>query len=117
MYPINIDSRYGEAGNLPGNLLPEYRDITLHDVRISGGGKIWIHGYSNEHRTELTLDGVMLADPQTAKYSYSIDHADIHLGPGPVNLKTEGTDSTLSGTAGSGSLGSCEDKFVPFPHP
>jgi polygalacturonase len=116
-YPINIDSRYSLGGKLPGDLIPEYRDVTLHNVRISGGGLIWIHGYSSDHRAAVNLDGVLLTDADRAKYTYSIDHADIHLGPGPVNLQPIGTDSTLTGTAGSGSLGSCESKFVPFPHP
>ena len=115
--PITLDTSYDAAGSLSGNLFPEYRDVTLHNVRVSGGGKISLNGYSHEHRAGVNLDGVLLTDAGTAKYTYSINHADIHLGPGPVNLETAGADSTLSGKAGIESLDSCAEKFAPFPQP
>jgi hypothetical protein len=51
-------------------------------------------------------------------YTYSLQHADIALGPGPVNLAVPaGTDSTLHGTPSKGSPASCQQKLVPFPAP
>jgi len=114
-HPITLDTGYTAAGSLEGKLFPEYRDVTLHDVRVSGGGEISFTGYSKEYRAGVNLDGVMLTDAGTAKYKYAVDHADIKLGPGPVNLKTEGTDSTVTGKAGSGTLPGCKEMFVAFP--
>ena len=112
--PITLDTGYTAAGTLQGNSLPTYRDITLHNVRISGGGKISFNGYSQDHRIGATLDDVLITDK--AEYKYSLRHADIKLGPGPVNLNfPAGVDSTLSGKAGQGSPASCAEKFVPFP--
>lgn len=112
--PITFDTGYTAAGTLQGNSLPTYRDITLRNVRIAGGGKISFNGYSQDHRAGATLDNVLLTDK--ADYTYSLRHADIIIGPGPVNLNLAGgTDSTLSGQAAKGSPASCADKFVPFP--
>jgi polygalacturonase len=61
----------------------------------------------------VNLDGVMVTDD--AGYKYSVAHADIKVGPGPVNLKLEGEDTTVTGSAGTGSLESCAQKLVPFP--
>jgi polygalacturonase len=113
--PITLDTGYTAAGTLQGNSLPTYSDITLHNVRISGGGKISFNGYSQDHRIGATLDDVLITDK--AEYSYSLRHADLKIGPGPVNLNLPaGVDSTVSGKAGQESPTSCADKFVPFPH-
>ncbi len=121
--PIFLDSGYTAAGSLSGSLYPTFRDITLRDVRISGGGQFSFDGYSSEHRVGLNLDGVQITDAAatTPKYSYRIEHADLHLGPGGVNLalptgaELTKTDSTITGTMTSGPGASCAEKFVPFP--
>jgi polygalacturonase len=38
--PITLDTGYTAAGTVEGNSPPSMRDIRLHDVRMSGGGKI-----------------------------------------------------------------------------
>jgi len=48
-------------------------------------------------------------------YKFAIDHADITLGPGPVNFTMTGQDSTVRGTPGKGVLEGCGAKFVAFP--
>jgi polygalacturonase len=113
-HPITFDTAYTAAGMLKGDSPPTMRDITLHNVRISGGGKISFNGYAKDYRIGANLDGVTVAD--TELYSYDIHHADLKLGPGPVNLRLEGgVDSTLRGKAGSGVSASCADKFIAFP--
>jgi len=93
---------------------PSMQNITLHNVRVSGGGEILFDGYSEDYRIGVNLDNVLLASD--ANYSYTIQHTDIHMGPGPVNLLLTGrVDSTVTGTPGKGSAASCADKFVPFP--
>jgi polygalacturonase len=117
--PITLDTGYTAAGTVKGNSPPTMRDITLHNVRISGGGKISFNGYDHDHRIAANLDGVLLTD--SAAYTYSLNHADIHLGPDPTNLQfPSGDDSTVQGsvtpgTAATGNFASCADKFVPFP--
>ena len=112
--PIDITAAYSANGPVQGNSPPTFRDITLSDVRISGGGKILFDGYDHDHRASVSLSNVFLTD--LAPYTYTVDHADIHLGPGPTNLKIpQGPDSTITGTATNGTPASCADKFVPFP--
>ena len=112
--PITLDTGYTAAGTLTGDSPPTMKDVTLHNVRVSGGGKISFNGYAKEYRVGANLDDVLLTDD--AAYTYSLHHADIHLGPGPVNLKLEGgEDSTVTGTPGNGTAASCEAMFVPFP--
>lgn len=113
--PIVLNTAYSSGGDLKGPHPPVMRDITIRDVRISGGGKISFKGYSHKYRVQVNLDNVWLTDH--AQYTYSISHADLHLGPGPVNLKLPaGTDSTIQGTpATGGQPASCAAMFVPFP--
>jgi polygalacturonase len=112
--PITLDTGHTAAGTIEGNSPPIMRDITLHRVRVSGGGKISFNGYAKDYRIGVILDDVLLTDG--APYTYSIRHADIVLGPGPVNLKISGgVDSTLQGLPGQGTAASCAAKFVPFP--
>jgi len=113
--PITLDTGYSAAGTEKGDLPPTMKDVTLHDVRVVGGGKISFNGYDKEHRVGVNLDGVLLTD-DVANYKYSLNHADVVLGPGPVNLTLPaGDDSTVTGTAGAGSAKSCAEKFVAFP--
>ena len=112
--PITFDTGYTAAGTAEGNSPPTMRDITLHNVRVSGGGKISFNGYAKDYRVAATLDNALLTD--SASYTYEIHHSDLVLGPGPVNLRLEdGVDSTVLGKPGKGSPTPCADKFVPFP--
>jgi polygalacturonase len=114
--PISLDTGYTAGGTLQGNSPPTMRDITLINTRVSGGGTISFNGYDHDHRIAATLDSVQLTDDRA--YAYSLHHADITLGPGPVNLAfPSGTDSTLHGNPAKGTPASCETKFVPFPTP
>src|SRR5215469_2043486 len=109
--PITLDTGYSAAGTLKGTSPPTFRDITLHNIRISGGGKISFNGYDHDHRITATLDGVLITD--AGSYAYSLQHSDLTLGPGPVNLTLAGgVDSTVQGIGGHGSAESCTEKFV-----
>jgi polygalacturonase len=112
--PITLDTAYSAAGTLEGSSPPSMKDVTLRDVRISGGGKITFNGYSHDNRIAATLDDVQITDQ--AKYTYEVKHADLTLGPGPTNLQIpQGEDSTITGKPAEGTPASCADKFVPFP--
>jgi polygalacturonase len=113
--PIDLTAAYAANGPVKGNSPPTFRDITLRNVRVSGGGKILFDGYDKDHRISARLDNVLLTDPASS-YTYTIGYADITLGPGPVNLQfPTGVDSTLQGKPGDGNPASCSDRFVPFP--
>jgi len=112
--PITLDTAYSANGPLQGDSPPSMRDITLHNVRVSGGGKITFNGYAHDYRIAATLNGVQITDG--AKYTYVLNHADLALGPGPTNLQLPaGEDATVNGTPAEGNPASCADKFVPFP--
>lgn len=112
--PITLDTAYDAAGTLKGDSPPTMRDIRLHNVRVSGGGKFSFNGYDHDHPVAVTLDGVQITDMKD--YSYSLDHANLKLGPAATNLDVpKGEDSTLEGAPAEGEPASCADKFVPFP--
>jgi len=112
--PIAFDTAYSAAGTLTGNSPPTLEDIVLHNVRISGGGKITFNGYDATHRIGVLLNGVQITDDAT--YTYLLNHADLRLGPEPANLELPaGTDSTVAGKPAQGTPASCTPMFVPFP--
>jgi polygalacturonase len=111
--PILLDTAYSYPGN-GKDLFPEYRNITFHDVRISGGGHIQFGGLDAVHRVGVKLDGVEFTDG-AANYRITAAHADVALGPGPVNFSVTGDDVKVSGNPGKGSLRTCAGRFVAFP--
>ena len=109
--PIDLDTAYTFPGTQQ-NSPPTFADITLRNVRISGGGSVKLNGYDATHRIGIRFDGVIVDSP--AAYHFGARYADITLGPGPVNLKPVGDFSTVRGEPGAGTLPGCEQKFVPF---
>jgi len=116
--PLDITAAYAANGPVAGNSPPTFRDITLRNVSISGGGKILFDGYDHDHRAQINLDGVFLTDNTNpdVPYTYTFDHADVVFGSGGSNLQLPtGTDATINGTPAKGTPYSCADRFVPFP--
>jgi polygalacturonase len=112
--PIQLDTDYS-ANPKPGQgFIPVFTQIVLHNVRISGGGKIQLNGFDHTRRIGIQFDGVMITD-DFGKYKSKVDHTDILLGPGPVNIPLLGMDSTVRGTTASGELPSCSARFPAFP--
>jgi polygalacturonase len=117
--PIDITMAYSANGPVKGPSPPTFRDITLHNVRVSGGGKILFDGYDHEHRAQILLDGVYLTDAgkSPAPYTYTFDYADVTYGQGGSNLQlpAPATDIIITGKPTEGKPASCAAKFVPFP--
>jgi polygalacturonase len=110
--PITLDTGYTAAGTLKGNSPPTMRDITMHNVRVSGGGKFSFNGYARDERIAALLDNVQITDE--SNYTYSLAHADLTLRS--TNLQfPSGDDSTVQGAVAENNPASCRDKFVPFP--
>jgi polygalacturonase len=112
-YPILFDTAYSFPGK-GVDQMPVYQGITLHNIRIAGGGKLQFNGFDNTHRIAVRLDGVLALDGPT-RYKAQAIHTDITFGPGPVNFQFTGDDSTVSGKEINGNLPGCSTKFVPFP--
>jgi polygalacturonase len=116
--PIDITAAYAANGPVKGNSPPTFRNIALHNVRVSGGGKILFDGYDHAHRAQVLLDGVFLMDGADGSkpYTYTFDNADVTYGPGGSNLQIPaGNDATITGRPSQGKPESCAEKFVPFP--
>lgn len=110
--PIYMDSNYSYYGEARDKL-PAFTNILLRDIRILGPGKITLDGFDASHRLGMQFDNVTLSDPTQVKITGT--HADLSLGPGPVNFRPSGDDVKIVGAAGMGAPNACEGKFVPFP--
>ena len=122
--PIDITMAYAANGPVKGPSPPTFKDITLKNVRVSGGGRILFDGYDHDHRAQIALDGVWLTDAAKPgkPYTYTFDYADITYGSGGSNIQlpTPATDVTITGQPSdmkpaAGNPDSCAEKFVLFP--
>jgi polygalacturonase len=110
--PIYMDSNYSYFGK-DRDKLPTFTDITLRNVRIAGAGKITLDGYDPQHQLGIQFDNVVLENPTSVKVAAV--HAEVTLGPGPVNFRPTGEDVTVKGQPGEAAASSCAPKFVKFP--
>jgi len=114
--PIMMDTHYSASPVTTGSLVPQFRGITLRNVRVQGAGRVLLDGYDAERRLGLTFDGVSFDDPSRIKVQAS--HADVTLGAGGTNLSIAGEDVHVQGTpAAVAAPNSCAGKFLPFPLP
>ncbi len=93
--PILMDTDYAHFGT-GGDKPPTFTDIILRNVQVLTSGKITLQGYDATHRLGIRFDNVHLTDPKIFA-----THADIFLGPGPVNFRPTGEDVIVSGTVHS----------------
>ena len=110
--PILMDSNYSYSGPARDKF-PEFTDITLRNVRILGAGKITLDGFDAIHKLGITFDNVTLND--AAKMKISGVHAQVTLGPGPVNFRPQGDDLKVTGEPGKGAPNACASKFITLP--
>jgi polygalacturonase len=104
-----------------GDKIPDYKAITIRNVIDSTPGDVLIAGLNDDHRTELTLDGVRI-DGMTPQQVHG-RFATVTLGPMGTNLNFSATDirvvpakgPSASGHADAGEAAfSCDGKFVPM---
>jgi polygalacturonase len=110
--PIVVDSKYPYYGQVRDKL-PEFRGIALRDVRVLSGGAIKLEGYDASRRLKILFDNVHLDRPKAT--AVAARHAEIALGPGPVNFRPSGEDVTVVGSPAKGPFNACRDKFVAMP--
>lgn len=110
--PIVLTPHYT---NFSGNLLPEYRDISLRSVQILTPGYYIFSGLDPQHMLEVALDDVF-ADGLSASHLLAID-ARITLGPSLGNLVPSGQNVAVNRAPNSrpGAPPECASRFVPFP--
>ena len=110
--PIVLTPHYT---NFSGELLPEYRDITLHDVHILTPGEYIFAGLDAQHELGVRLDGVF-AEGLSESHVLA-EHADVTLGPAVGNLVPQGPGVTSERAAAShaGTPLACATRFVAFP--
>ena len=110
--PILMDTHYSFLNEAHG-LVPDFRDVTLRNVRIAGKGKITLDGYDAARKLGIAFDGVTLED--ASKIKVVAQHADVQLGPGPVNFMPAGEDVSVTGAPGMAKAAPCEGRFPEFP--
>lgn len=92
--PILFDTHYSSEDTVRDTAkdkIPDFRDITLHNVRVLTPGKITLDGFDDAHRLGILFDNVALDTPSPI----TAHLADLEMRPGEAN--------------------SCAGKFVPMP--
>jgi polygalacturonase len=110
--PIVLTSHYTD---FPGTRLPEYRDITLRNVRILTPGEYIFAGLDAEHVLGVKLDNVVaerLSDSHVIA-----EHSRVTLGATLGNLEPQGSNVTVAhlATGRPGTPLACASRFVAFP--
>lgn len=110
--PIVLTPHYTD---FPGQLLPQYRDITLRNVHILTPGEYIFYGLDAQHSLGVTLDNVFAE--RLGESHVLADQASISLGAALGNLVPEGPTVTVGRGAQSrpGTPLSCETRFAAFP--
>ena len=111
--PVLMDTSYSAHVSPADNKPPVFRDITVRNVWIGGGGKVTLGGLDNTHRVGIQFDNVIFEQP--SKIKIAATHADVKAGPGPFNLQIAGDDVSISGTPGQAPQNNCSARFVEFP--
>jgi hypothetical protein len=107
--PIVVDSFYDRVTT--GPLVPVFERVLLQDVRVTGGGTVTIAGADDEHRPDLTFDGLVF---DAVAPTVHTSHARLVFGPGIVNLSAGGPDVLVTPMPGSRAVPSCEGRFLAF---
>lgn len=101
-----------------GNRIPDYKNITLQNIVSSTPGDVLIAGLDEAHRTEVTLDGVRIAQLSPAQVHGRF--ATVTLGPAGSNIDFQGTAVKVLSPAGASAQPAtnttftCSDRFVPM---
>jgi polygalacturonase len=122
-YYTNQTTEGFEDPRYTGDRIPDYKAITIRNVIDTTSGDVLIAGLDDNHRTEVTLDGVRVEGITPAQVHGHF--ATVTLGPLGTNLNFSGTDikvvpanalpaPTASDAAGKEPTFTCDEKFVPM---
>jgi polygalacturonase len=122
-YYTNQTTEGFEDPKYTGDRIPDYKGITIRNVIDTTPGDVLIAGLNDDHRTEVTLDGVQIDGITPAQVHGHF--ATVTLGPLGSNLDFSATDiKVVRGKAGPAPASSdtavkepaftCDGKFVPM---
>ena len=117
-YYTNQTTEGFEDPKYTGDRIPDYKAITIRNVIDTTPGDVLIAGLNDDHRTEVTLDGVRVdgITPQQVHGHF----ATVTVGPSGTNLDFSATDikvikaASPSTSAGKEAAFTCDGKFVPM---
>jgi polygalacturonase len=95
--PLFFDTHYN-SGEAPGKLLPSFRSVTLHAVRVEDGGRITLDGYDAAHPLGLSFEKFALFNPAAITV-----------------VAKNAPEFRPAAFAADAATDSCASKFVPFP--
>lgn len=109
--PILMDPFYS---NQTGTQIPDFQDITLHDVHITTPGAVTLEGYDAAHPLKMIFDGVAIDGLKPAQIR--AQHVELTFGPGRVSFLLTGENVKITSVPGDRKPPACEQNvFVPFP--
>jgi polygalacturonase len=113
-YYTNQTTEPYEDPKYTGDRIPDYKAIVIHNLTSTTPGDVLIAGLNDEHRTEIALDNVHIAD--ITKTQVHGHFATVTMGSGGTNIDFSGTDITVvPAKDGKGDVAySCEERFVPM---
>jgi polygalacturonase len=76
-----------------GTRIPDYKKVVLQNIYSENAGDVLIAGINDEHRTEITLDGVHIEGLQPSQLHLAYD--DIHIPACPANHNAPMTNLPL----------------------
>jgi len=113
-YYTNQTTEPYEDPKYTGDRIPDYKAITIRNLTSTTPGDVLIAGLNDEHRTEITLDNVHIAD--ISKALVHGHFATVTMGPGGTNIDFSGTDIKIVAAKNekSDATYSCDGKFMPM---
>jgi polygalacturonase len=121
-YYTNQTTEGFEDPHYTGDRIPDYKAITIRNVIDTTAGDVLLAGLDDEHRTEVTLDGVRIDGITPAQVHGHF--ATVTLGPLSSNISFTGTDIKVIPNRGSNAQTqgasaptpafNCKEKFVPM---
>lgn len=114
--PVMLETAFtafvpGEGENERSALVPQFRDITVRDVKVEGAGKVTLEGVDEAHRLSVAFENVVFTDAGSVRVS--VRHAEVKAAG--LNLEIGGPDVSFEKAPGKPPGNACVGKFVEFP--
>lgn len=91
-HPIVIDPFYTSGAT--GNLIPQYKNITLQNIHATTEGSVTLEGHDANNTTTLILNNVQLDNIKASDITKQF--LDVTVGPDPVNFVSMLTGATVN---------------------